>query len=420
MINLKAPSPIEREEAERTVTERVRSILDRVSRDGERALSELNHQLDDYEGPILIREKALNMALAQMDKPLRQAVEIAVDHVRSFHRAQRKLFQDQEWEISEGIQAGMRFLPVKSAGVYVPGGRYPLVSTAVMGVVPAQEAGVSRIIVFSPPRGSCGISRPILGTLALLGIQEVLAVGGAQGVGALARGLPGIPPVDLLVGPGNAYVTEAKRQLFGKVGIDSLAGPSEVFVIADRTANPALLAADLLAQAEHDPDSRVSLYCLDETIAYQALTQVDHLLNTLPTGKIAMQAWSANGTVAVCTQDEAIAAANRTAPEHLELAVENPRELLPCFTAYGAAFLGHHSAEAFGDYIAGTNHVLPTEGRSRFSGGLWVGTFLRPLTHLEMSREAARNLSKPGECMALAEGLHAHALAMRLRGENGL
>ena len=158
MINLKAPSPIEREEAERTVTERVRSILDRVSRDGERALSELNHQLDDYEGPILIREKALNMALAQMDKPLRQAVEIAVDHVRSFHRAQRKLFQDQEWEISEGIKAGMRFLPVKSAGVYVPGGRYPLVSTAVMGVVPAQEAGVSRIIVFSPPRGSCGIS----------------------------------------------------------------------------------------------------------------------------------------------------------------------------------------------------------------------------------------------------------------------
>ena len=172
MINLKAPSPIEREEAERTVSERVRSILDRVSRDGERALSELNHQLDDYEGPILIREKALNMALAQMDKPLRQAVEIAVDHVRSFHRAQRKLFQDREWEISEGIKAGMRFLPVKSAGVYVPGGRYPLVSTAVMGVVPAQEAGVSRIIVFSPPRGSCGISRPILGTLALLGIRR--------------------------------------------------------------------------------------------------------------------------------------------------------------------------------------------------------------------------------------------------------
>lgn len=417
MINLKAPAFAERETLDRTVSERVRSILDRVYRDGERALSELNHQLDDYEGPILIREKAMNTALAQMDKSLRQAVEISIDHVRSFHRAQKGIFRDQEWEISPGIRAGMRFLPVKSAGVYVPGGRYPLVSTAVMGVVPAQEAGVTRIVAFSPPRGSCGISKPILATLALLGVQEILAVGGAQGVGALARGLPGIPPVDLLVGPGNAYVTEAKRQLFGKVGIDSLAGPSEVFIIADRSAKPEVLAADLLAQAEHDPEARVSLYCLDETLAYQTLTQVDHLLSSLPTGKIALQAWTASGTVTVCTLDEAVAAANRTAPEHLELAVKNPREVLQRCTAYGAAFLGHNSAEAFGDYIAGTNHVLPTEGRSRFSGGLWVGTFLRPLTHLEMSEAAARDLSKPGECMALAEGLHAHALAMRLRGD---
>lgn len=419
MINLKAPALIERESIDLSVSERVRSILDRVFRDGERALSELNHQLDDYEGPILIREKALNAALAQMDKSLRHAVEIAIDHVRSFHKAQRALFRDQEWETTPGIRTGMRFLPVKSVGVYIPGGRYPLVSTAVMGVVPAQEAGVSRIVAFSPPRGSCGISKPILATLALLGVQEVLAVGGAQGVGALARGLPGIPPVDLLVGPGNAYVTEAKRQMFGKVGIDSLAGPSEVFIIADRTAKPEVLAADLLAQAEHDPDARVSLYCLDETVAYQTLTQVDHLLSSIPTGKTAIQAWSASGTVTFCTLDEAVSAANRTAPEHLELAVENPREVLQRCTAYGAAFLGHHSAEAFGDYIAGTNHVLPTEGRSRFSGGLWVGTFLRPLTHLEMSKDAAGILSGPGECMALAEGLHAHALAMRLRGDSG-
>ncbi|MFA0889314.1 MAG: histidinol dehydrogenase [Synergistales bacterium] len=417
MINLKAPAPADRESVELSVSERVRSILDRVFRDGERALSELNHQLDDYEGPILIREKALNAAMAQMDPSLRQAVEIAIDHVRSFHKAQKALFMDREWEISPGVKAGMRFLPVRSAGVYVPGGRYPLVSTAVMGVIPAQEAGVSRIVVFSPPRGSCGISRPILATLALLGVQEVLAVGGAQGIGALVRGLPGIPPVDLLVGPGNAYVTEAKRQVFGRVGIDSLAGPSEVFIIADHTAAPAVLAADLLAQAEHDPEARVSLYCLEETLAYQTLTQVDHLMAILPTGKTARMAWSASGTVTVCTLDEAVNAANRTAPEHLELAVENPREVLGRCTAYGAAFLGHHSAEAFGDYIAGTNHVLPTEGRARYSGGLWVGTFMRPLTHLEMSKDAAAALSKPGECMALAEGLHAHALAMRLRGE---
>ncbi len=417
MINLKAPARLERASLDKSVSERVRSILDRVARDGERAISELNHQLDGYEGSIIIREKAMNAALSQMAPSLRESLEIAIDHVRNFHRAQRKMFTDQEWEIGPGILAGMRFLPVASAGVYVPGGRYPLISTAVMGVVPAQEAGVSRIVAFSPPRGGCGISKPILGTLALLGIQEVLAVGGAQGVGALARGLPGIPAVDLLVGPGNAYVTEAKRQLFGKVGIDSLAGPSEVFIIADRSANPNILAADLLAQAEHDPEARVSLYCLDESLAYRTITQVDHLFSTLSTGPTAAESWAASGTVAICTLEEAILAANRAAPEHLELAVENPREVLEKCTAYGAAFLGHHSAEAFGDYIAGTNHVLPTERRSRFSGGLWVGTFLRPLTHLEMTAEAAGILAKYGQCMALAEGLEAHALAMRLRGE---
>jgi len=410
MINLKAPSPIEREEAERTVTERVRSILDRVSRDGERALSELNHQLDDYEGPILIREKALNMALAQMDKPLRQAVEIAVDHVRSFHRAQRKLFQDQEWEISEGIQAGMRFLPVKSAGVYVPGGRYPLVSTAVMGVVPAQEAGVSRIIVFSPPRGSCGISRPILGTLALLGIQEVLAVGGAQGVGALARGLPGIPPVDLLVGPGNAYVTEAKRQLFGKVGIDSLAGPSEVFVIADRTANPALLAADLLAQAEHDPDARAFLVTTSRREAEAVSRALARLAD--PDG-IAAAALARHGAaIVVRSREEALDLVNRIAPEHLAtddewLAAQRPLA--------GTIFLGACAAPAAGDYATGSNHVLPTAGAARFRGGLTAADFVRVVAIQRVTRAGLRALAGPAVTLARVEGLVAHAASIEAR-----
>lgn len=419
MIIVKAPASSNRESIDRSIQERVHSILQRVFKDGEKALSELNRHLDGYEGPILVREKAMNEALAQMDPSLRQAVEIAIDHVRAFHRAQREMFRDQEWEISQGIRAGMRFLPVRSAGVYIPGGRYPLISTAVMGIIPAQEAGVPRIVAFSPPRGSSGISKPILATLSLLGLKEVLAVGGAQGVGALVRGLPGIPPVDLLAGPGNAYVTEAKRQMFGRIGIDSLAGPSEVLIIADHTADPGVLASDLLAQAEHDPLARVSLYGLEESLVSRTLAAVENLLRTLPTAKTAQQAWEASGTVALCSLEEAVSAANRVAPEHLELAVQNPREVLEKCTAYGAAFLGHHSAEAFGDYIAGTNHVLPTEGRARYSGGLWVGTFLRPLTHLEMTKEAAASLSKPGECLALAEGLHAHALAMRLRGGSG-
>jgi histidinol dehydrogenase/sulfopropanediol 3-dehydrogenase len=258
----------------------------------------------------------------------------------------------------------------------------------------------------------------VLATLGLLGIEEIWALGGAHGVAALALGTSPVAKVDMIVGPGNVYVTEAKRLLFGEVGIDGLAGPSEVLVVADETASPDLIAADLLAQAEHDPLARSLLLALDEKTASASLAATEKLLEALPeeNARIARESWNRGGLVAVCTLEEAAAFANRLAPEHLELAVANPESILPRFTAYGAVFLGHFSAEAFGDYVAGTNHILPTEGRARFGGGLWTGTFLRPLQQLRLSQEGARTLTEAGNTLATAEGLAAHALAMTRRG----
>lgn len=394
------------------------AIVQAVRQRGWSAVQEFSARYDGFSGPFRIpRERAVE-ALSAMSPHVRTALETAVNNVRTFHRLQRDLFRNCTWEIAPGVSAGLRFLPVENVAVYVPGGRYPLPSTAVMGIVAAQEAGVSRIAVLSPPRGPEGIHPVVLGTLGLLGIEEIWALGGAQGVAALALGTSPVAKVDMIVGPGNVYVTEAKRLLFGEVGIDGLAGPSEVLVVADETASPDLIAADLLAQAEHDPLARSILLTLDEKTALASLAATERLLGELPeeNARIARESWSTGGVVAVCTLEEAAAFANRLAPEHLELALADPESALPLFTAYGAVFLGHFSAEAFGDYVAGTNHILPTEGRARFGGGLWTGTFLRPLQQLRLSREGAEALAEAGNALATAEGLAAHALAMTKRG----
>jgi histidinol dehydrogenase/sulfopropanediol 3-dehydrogenase len=219
----------------------------------------------------------------------------------------------------------------------------------------------------------------------------------------------------MMVGPGNAYVTEAKRLLFGEMGIDGLAGPSEVLVVADGSGDPEIIAADLLAQSEHDPLAKGTLLCLDRALGESVLREVELLLEQLPTREIARASWKDYGSVALCTLEEAVDFANRTAPEHLELALENAPEMLQRFRAYGAAFLGHRSGEAFGDYVAGTNHILPTSGAARFSGGLWTGTFLRSLTSLQIEKASLQKLCDAGETMAEAEGLKAHGEAMKRR-----
>ena len=393
----------------------VAPLVERLRRQGWEAVEELSRSLDHFEGPYRVPVEVLRRSADGLPPALREALLTAEENVRAFCRYQRSLLADREWELSPGVRAGVRFLPVRRGAVYVPGGRYPLPSTAIMGVVPAQEAGVERVVALSPPRGAAGVDPVVLGTLGLLGVEEVWALGGVQGVGALALGLGPVERADLLVGPGNAWVTEAKRQFFGELGLDGLAGPSEVCIVADATADPATLAADLLAQSEHDPLAQGVLLALDEGLGQKTLGEVQRLLDTLSTATVARSSWDRFGVVAVATLEEAAAFANQLAPEHLELALESPRSALPLFRNYGAAFLGHASAEAFGDYVAGTNHILPTGGRARFSGGVWVGTFLRPLTHLELSPEAAERLAPPGEILAAAEGLSAHGAALSAR-----
>ena len=397
------------------LTAQVQKIAAHIEKNGFEAITEYACRFDGC-APYRVGAEEADKALKSISPELQEAFKKAIANVCFFHQAQKKLLTDQEWEISAGNRAGIRFVPMDSVGIYIPGGRYPLPSSAIMGVVPAQAAGVRRIAAFCPPGKNGHIHPAVLAVLSLLGIDEIWALGGVQAIAAMSLGAGEIKRVDFISGPGNAYVTEAKRHFWGRVGIDGLAGPSEVLVIADETADPTCIAADLLAQAEHDPVSRSILLSTNRAIAEETLRAVSLQIEELPTREIARSSWENQGGIGICTLEEAIAYANQLAPEHLELAIEKPREALPLCTAYGAAFLGHHSAEVFGDYIAGTNHTLPTLSRARYSGGVWTGSFLRPLTHLELSQKAASILSSSGALIADTEGLAGHAVALRARG----
>ena len=285
-------------------------MAEQLRRQGWNAVEALSRSLDHFEGPFRVPAEALSRAAEALPSALRSALLTAAENVRAFCRHQRALLHDGEWELSPGLRTGLRFLPVRRAAVYIPGGRYPLPSTAVMGVVPAQEAGVERIVALSPPRKGVGVDPVVLGTLGLLGVEEVWALGGVQGVGALALGLGPVERADLLVGPGNAWVTEAKRQFFDELGIDGLAGPSEVCIVADTSADPATLAADLLAQAEHDPLAKGVLLSLDEALGEKTLEEVQKLLAQLPTEAVARSSWERFGVVAVVSLEEAVNFAN--------------------------------------------------------------------------------------------------------------
>jgi len=392
-------------------------IIQMVMRNGLDAVKKLTAQLDRYDGPLRVDLQLIEQCRDALSPQSRQALEQAAANIWKFHENQKQLLQDSQWPLSLGVTAGIRFSPVERVAVYVPGGRYPLPSTVLMGVIPAMVAGVDRIAILSPPRSETGIHPVVLGAIGMLGVQEVWAIGGAQGIAAMALGAGDMAPVDMIVGPGNAYVTEAKRYFYGKIGIDGLAGPSEVLILADQSASAEALAADLLAQAEHDPLASSMLVTVDRELATAVVAAVDRQLATLPTANVAAPAWRHNGVVAVGSMDEAIDYANAMAPEHLELAVAHPRAWLDRCRHYGAAFLGHQTCVAFGDFITGTNHILPTAGAARFSSGVWVGTFLKAMTHQQFTADALSDLAPHGIQMAEAEGLASHAQSMRCRQE---
>lgn len=406
----------------RALQSTVSDMIDQVCLRGDEALKEYNQKFDQCSRDTLrVSPEEIQKAYGQLNTQEIEDMETALGNIRAFAQAQKDTLSElPDFSPMPGIHLGHRIIPIHSCCCYVPGGNYPLYSTALMLAAPAKTAGVSRITACSPVVKSTGQIHPkTLVAMDLAGVDEIYAVGGAQAIAAFSYGTEQIAPVDLIVGPGNQYVTEAKRQCFGQVGIDFVAGPSEVLVLADHTARPEVIAADLLAQSEHDPNAKGILVTTDETLGLAVIAAVEKQLETLETAEIASRSWHTYGEVLVVDSvQEAIDLANRMAPEHLELNMKNCDEILPLLYNYGSLFIGGHTAEVFGDYASGTNHTLPTLGAARYTGGVWVGTFLKTCTHQSMTPEASQNLASLVSRMAKGEGLAGHARAAEIRGKD--
>lgn len=401
--------------AQRKVEEEVRAIIDRVAREGDAALSALSRELDGVETPATgfrVPLAKLEEAAAAVPEELKKALLKARDNVARFSAARpANTFSFNP----AGAFLGTLSLPLRRVGVYIPGGRAAYPSSVVMNVVPAQAAGVEEIALATPPAG--GYGHPlILGAAYLLGVREVYAVGGAQAIAALALGTETIPAVDKVVGPGNAYVAAAKRLLFGCVGIDGVAGPSEVLIVADESARAPLVARDLIAQAEHDSEARAYLVTTSRRLAQEVAARLEEELTSLPRAGLARTALAASAAYVVPDLTTALALANAWAPEHLELMVADPWALLPHVRNAGAVFLGPFTPEALGDYVAGPSHVLPTAGTARFASPLGVDQFQKRVNVVAYGRAAWTADEPEARALAQAEGLAAHARALEGRG----
>jgi len=403
------------------VRTRVSELLLEIDRDRETAVRRISERLDQWAPMSFVVEASeIKAAATAIDAQLAGHIAFAQEQVRAFARAQLATLGSLEIEPMPGITLGHRHLPVGAVGAYVPGGRYPMLASAFMTVAVAKVAGVSDVTACAPPQGGKRLNRAVLHAIATSGADRILCLGGVPAIAAMAFGLCGTAPVDLIVGPGNAYVTEAKRQLFGTVGVDLLAGPTEIAVIADETAEPVRVAADLLGQAEHGPNSPALLISTSEPLARAVLAAVERLLPEWPTREVAEQAWQAHGAVAVVADDEAaMRLADRHAPEHLEVHVAEHKldAYLDGLRCYGALFLGSEATVAYGDKAIGTNHVLPTLGAARFTGGLWVGSFLRTCTYQRLTAAGTMAVAPATAAISHAEGFGGHARTAELRLE---
>ena len=409
------------EEDKKKLTQTVGDMIDDVKKRKDEALKEYSQRFDGSKRTsFLVTKEEIREAYDQLTEQEIQDLKKAAEHIRAFARAQRETIKPLEnFSPAPGIFLGHRIIPVKSCCCYVPGGNYPLYSTALMLVIPAKAAGVERVAACSPVmKGTDRINPKTLAAMDIAGADEIYAVGGAQAIAAFSYGTEEIRPVDMIVGPGNQYVTEAKRQCYGQVGIDFVAGPSEVLVIADGSGTPEIVAADLLAQSEHDPNAKGMLITTDEKFGQAVIQAVEKELSWLPTASIAKKSWETYGEVVLADSlEEALQIANDYAPEHLELNVQEPEALKEQLYNYGSLFMGENTAEVFGDYASGTNHTLTTLRAARYTGGVWVGTFLKTCTHQSMTQEAMRDLAPLVERMAQGEGLMGHAQAAKVRRE---
>jgi sulfopropanediol 3-dehydrogenase len=398
----------------------VASIIEAVREQGDAAVRDYSARFDRWEPESFrLDEEEIERLVAEVDEQAIEDIRFAQTQVRSFAEAQRASMSDVEVETLPGTFLGHRHLPITDVGAYVPGGRYPMVASAHMSVVTAKAAGVKRVASCTPPFEGCPTPATIA-AMHIAGADEIYVLGGVHALAALALGTESIERVAMLVGPGNVYVAEAKRQLFGEVGIDLLAGPTEILVLADETADPELVAADLIGQAEHGPTSAAVLVTTSAELAERVATEVDRQLAAdLSTSETASQAWAEHGEIHVVeTAEQAVAKADEIASEHVEILTADPRHYLDQLTNYGAAFLGEGTTVAYGDKTIGTNHILPTSGAARYTGGLWVGKFLKTVTHQEVRDPASS--AKIGEICARqcrVEGFEGHARSADVRVE---
>jgi sulfopropanediol 3-dehydrogenase len=399
------------------VVERVSEMLRNIERDGLEAVSAYAKELDGWSGPLEVSASELTKSGDALPADVREALELGYERTNRFALAQRERLTDFEIELAPGVAGGVQYVPVSRVGAYLPAGRFPLLASAFMTVGVAKAAGVPTVLACTPPSGEHGAHAAVLYGAYLSGADRVFAVGGVQALGAMAFGLLGDAPVDMIVGAGNAFVTEAKRQLFGRVGIDLLAGPSEVAVLADATANPEWVAADLLGQAEHGPNSPAALITTSESLGRSVIDAIDRQLQTLTTRDIAGAAWRDFGSVILATDAaQAAAIADVLGPEHLEVQTEDDDYYLKELRNYGSLFLGRWSTVAYSDKgIAGPNHVLPTGKTARYNAGLSVGRFLKPLTYQRAGRDATAALAPAVERISAFEGLAAHEATATIR-----
>lgn len=405
-----------RRETATDVARDVATILRAVRDEGEAAVAAFTQKLDRHdlaETGWQIEPAACAAAYDALEPELRAALDLAARRIRTYHEKQRPA--DSDWRDAAGVRLGARWTPVDAAGLYVPGGRAAYPSSLLMNAIPAKVAGVGRLVIATPtPHGE--VNPLVLAAAHLAGVDEIWRVGGAQAIAALAYGTKRIRPVDVITGPGNAWVAEAKRQLYGVVGIDMVAGPSEILVIADAKNDPQWIAVDLLSQAEHDPVAQAILITDDAAFADQVIDMVGVELSLLPKARIAKASWDNHGLVIVVDSlDEAPALANRLAAEHVEIATDDPEALFARIRHAGSVFLGRSTPEAIGDYVAGPNHVLPTGRRARFSSGLSVLDFMKRTSFIAVPPHAVGTIGHAGIALANAEGLTAHARSIELR-----
>jgi len=404
------------QEMESKVAETVRAIIADVAARGEQAVREYSRSFDNWNpASFRLTEEQKQEIIAAVPESVKRDIQFAQAQVRRFAEHQRSAIKDLEVETLPGVILGHKNIPVNSVGCYIPGGRYPMVASAHMSILTAKVAGVKRVVACTPPiRGEIPVNTVY--AMIMAGADEIYILGGVQALAAMAIGTEFVAPVDMLVGPGNAYVAEAKRQLFGRVGIDLFAGPTEVLVIADETADAEMVACDLLGQAEHGPTSPAALITTSRTLAEQTVREIERQLTTLPTADVAGVAWRDYGTIIlVDSLEEAVAEADKLAYEHVEVLTADPQYFLDRMTNYGALFLGPETNVAYGDKVIGTNHTLPTRGAARYTGGLWVGKFLKTCTYQRCTPEASALIGEYGARLCEIEGFMGHREQALLR-----